>query len=473
METHCIPQQLRFQGFGKRRVEGSFDGGEITSDAGGLLLREVAEGTRILERFASCFTDHRDPSLIEHTVLELVSQRTYAIALGYEDVNDHDDLCRDQLLATLVGKADPTGQLRRRKRDLGKPLAGKSTMNRLELATPEDASSHRYHKIEYSAEAVDSFFVEMFLDAHREPPGEIVLDLDATDDPLHGNQEGKFFHGYYGCYCYLPLYIFCGEHLLLARLRPSGIDASSGSVKELQRIVAQIRERWPKVRIIARGDSGFARDDIMTWCESADVDYVFGYAKNSRLIKMIAQQLEKSRRRYLQTRAPSRRFRDMRYRTLNSWSRSRRVVGKAEYLPGRANPRFVVTSLSRAEYGARALYEDLYCARGDMENRIKEQQLGLFADRTSTATFVANQLRLLFSSVAYILMCELRRVGLRGTEMERAQCTTIRTKLLKVGAFVSVSVRRVCLRLASGYPYKDLMAEVLNNLRQAWQPMRV
>jgi hypothetical protein len=473
METHCIPQQLTFQGFGTRRVEAAFDGGEITSDAGGLLLREVAHGTRLLERFSACFVDHRDPTLIEHTVLELVSQRTYAIALGYEDVNDHDELRRDRLLAVLVGKTDPTGLQRRRERDRGKPLAGKSTMNRLELATPEDASSHRYHKITYKTDAIDSLFVEMFLDAYPEPPEEIVLDLDATDDPLHGGQEGRFFHGYYGCYCYLPLYIFCGEHLLLARLRPSGIDAYQGSVEELQRIVAQIRRRWPNVRIIARGDSGFARDPLMSWCESAVVDYVFGYQKSSRLVARIARQLERSRRRYQQTGRASRRFRDFKFRTRKSWSRSRRVVAKAEHLPGRANPRFVVTSLSRAEYGARAIYEDLYCARGDMENRIKEQQLGLFADRTSSSTFKANQLRLLFSSVAYILMSELRRVGLKNTDMERAQCSTIRTRLLKIGALVSISVRRVCLRLASGYPYKDLMATVLRNLRHAWQPLRL
>ena len=473
MQTHCNPQQLSFQGLGNRRVEADFDGGEITSDAGALLLREVSEGARILERFAECFHDYRNPSLIEHSVLELVSQRTYAIALGYEDVNDHDELRSDHLLATLVGKTDPTGESRRRERDQGNALAGKSTMNRLELAKPADGGAHRYHKIVYDRDAIESLFVKLFLEAYPTPPEEIVLDLDATDDPLHGDQEGKFFHGYYGHYCYLPLYIFCGEHLLLARLRPSGIDAYTGSIEELQRIVAQIRQRWPDVRIIVRGDSGFARDDLMTWCEDAGVDYVFGLAKNARLIGKIEKQLERSRRRYLITKKASRRFHDFQYKTLNSWTRSRRVVGKAEHLPGRANPRFVVTTLSRKEYGARALYEDLYCARGDMENRIKEQQLGLFADRTGSATFNANQLRLLFSSTAYILTSELRRCGLRGTELEKAQCSTIRTKLFKIGALVTVTVRRVYLRLASGCPYKDLMVTVLANLRNAWQPVLV
>jgi hypothetical protein len=456
-----------------RRVVADFTGGEVTSDAGGLLLREVAEGSRILRRFADCFIDHRDPELIEHSVLELVAQRTYAVALGYEDVNDHDELRRDPLLATLVGKADLTGQSRRREADRGNPLAGKSTINRLELADPQTAAEHRYHKVVCNAEAVDRFFVDVFLDGYETPPAEIVLDLDATDDPVHGEQEGRFFHGYYGCYCYLPLYIFAGSHLLLARLRPSNIDASAGALDELRRIVEQIRQRWPQVHIIVRGDSGFARNDIMTWCEDNGVDYVFGLPKNTRLCAAIERQLRKSQRRYQQTRRASRRYRDFRYRTLNSWDRTRRVVGKAEYLAKGENPRFIVTSLTQAEYTARPLYEELYCARGDMENRIKEQQLDLFADRTSTSWFRSNQLRLWFSSVAYVLLSELRRLGLKGTELERAQCSTTRNKLLKIGALVCVSVRRVWLRLASGYPYKELLANILANLKRAYQPIRV
>jgi len=446
-------------------VVGEFNGGDVTSDAGGLLLREVEASRSIIKRFAQCFVDYRDPELIEHSVLEMVGQRTYGIALGYEDLNDHDELRRDPLLATLVGKLDPTGKRRRRARDRGNALCGKSTLNRLEL-TPSDASeASRYKKVVYEEDKVDRFFVEVFLDAYEKPPETIVLDIDATDDPLHGNQEERFFHGYYGHYCYLPLYIFCGEALLCARLRPSNIDASAGTVEELERIVGQIRERWPEVKIIVRGDSGFAREEIMNWCETHDVHYVFGLAKNNRLIKKIAKKLERMRRKYLAKGRSARCYKSFRYQTLKSWSRSRRVVGKAEYLAKGANPRFVVTSLSKAEYGSVQLYEDLYCARGDMENRIKEQQLGLFSDRTSTAIKRANQLRLWFSSVAYVLLSELRRIGLQGTEFARAQVWTIRNKLLKIGAVVSVTVRRVYVQMSSAYPYTATFQNIFGRLR--------
>jgi hypothetical protein len=472
MHADCTPIQLSFQGLGSRRVEASFDGGAITSDAGGLLLREVARGTQLIRRFAECFTDHRNPELIEHSVEELVGQRVYGLILGYEDLNDHDELRRDPLLATLVGKLDPTGRQRVRERDRGIPLAGKSTLNRLEL-TPADATSEsRYQKIVFSEDRVDRLLVDLFLDAHRRPPEQIILDFDATDDPLHGQQEGRFFHGYYRCYCYLPLYVFCGDHLLGAYLRPSNIDASAGSEWVLERLVSRIRERWPDVRIIVRGDSGFARDLLMSWCEENGVDYVFGLAKNARLKRRIQRRLERARRRSLRTGRACREYQDFRYRTLSSWSRRRRVVGKAEYLPQGPNPRFVVTSLSKQESEARELYEELYCARGDMENRIKEQQLDLFADRTSTATMRANQLRLWFSSLAYVLLSELRRRGLKGTELATAQCGTIRTKLLKIGAVVTISVRRVHVRLASGYPYAELLAKVLRNLQAAYSPLR-
>ena len=472
MQTDCTPVQLTFQGLGRRSVVADFDGGEITSDAGALLLREVAHGTRLLERFAVCFEDYRDLRRIEHSVEALLAQRVYGLALGYEDLNDHEDLRRDQLLATLVGKVDPTGGDRVRVRDKGSALAGKSTLNRLELTPAAASVSSRYKKVVYSPGAIDRLLVDVFLESHEHPPTEIILDLDATDDPLHGDQEGRFFHGYYRCYCYLPLYVFCGDHLLCARLRPSNIDASAGTEKELERIVGQIRERWSSVRIIVRADSGFARESIMAWCEANDVDYVFGLAKNTRLISKITQALERARRRYLRRGKASRLFRELRYRTLKTWSRTRRVVAKAEHLAKGANPRFVVTSLSKVEYGAQTLYEDLYCARGDMENRIKEQQLEMFATRTSTASMRANQLRLYFSAMAYVLMTTVRRVGLKGTALARAQCGTIRTKLLKIGALVRVSVRRVRLYLANGYPYADLFRQVLTNLQRAYAPLR-
>ena len=473
MLTECNPRQLEFQGLGVRKVVADFSGGRVTSDAGGLLIREVAEGTRVLKRFSECFEDYRDPDLIEHTVAELVSQRVYGIALGYEDINDHDDLRHDSLLATLVGKTDPSGASRVRTRDRGFPLAGKSTLNRLELAPAGVESSHRYHKIVCQPERVDRFFVDAFLDAYPEPPKRIVLDFDATDDPIHGGQEGRFFHAYYGCYCYLPLYVFCDDHLLCARLRPSDIDASKGSLEELVRMVGQIRQRWSEVQIIVRGDSGFARDDLMSWCEDNGVDYIFGLARNNRLVKKITDQLKKAKKRFWKTQQAARYYRDFRYRTLKSWSRTRRTVGKAEQLRKGENPRFVVTSLSKGEFDARALYEDLYCARGDMENRIKEQQLGLFADRTSSSIFFANQLRLWLSSVAYVLLSELRRVGLKGTALARAQCTTIRTKLLKIGAYISLSVRRIWIRCASGCPYQRLFGQVLDNLRAHYAPLRI
>ena len=464
MKTQCKPQAMLFQTQSKREVVARFDGGNICSDAGGLLLRQTEEATGIIGKFAACFTDHRDADLIEHTVEELVAQRIYALALGYEDLNDHDELRNDPLLAVMVGKNDPTGKDRLRDRDKGKALAGKSTLNRLEL-TPVGANKNsRYKKITVDRHAVDDFFTAVFLDSYSQAPSEIVLDLDATDDPLHGHQLGRFFYGYYRSYCYLPLYIFCGEHLLCARLRPSDIDASAGSVKELDRIVSSIRLRWPDTRIIIRGDSGFCREHIMLWCELNSVDYVLGLAKNQRLKREISAELEQAKRLFDQTNQPARVFKDFEYRTLKSWSRSRRVVGKAEYLEKGENPRFVVTSLSPERIDARKLYEQLYCARGDMENRIKEQQLWLFADRTSCATMRANQLRLWFSSVAYTLMQALRRLGLKGTKLARAQCGTIRLKLLKIGAQVRVTVRKVWVSLSESYPYRQLFRQVYENL---------
>ena len=464
MKTQCKSQALLFQTKNRRELVAHFNGGNICSDAGGLLLQQTERLTGIIKRFAGCFTDHRDGDLIEHTVEELLAQRIYALALGYEDLNDHDELRNDPLLAVLVGKHDPTGKDRLRDQDKGKALAGKSTLNRLELTPVGADKNSRYKKITVNSHAVDAFFTEVFLDSYDQAPSEIILDLDATDDPLHGHQAGRFFHGYYNNYCYLPLYIFCGEHLLCARLRPSDIDASTGSVKELDRIVSSIRVRWPDTRIIIRGDSGFCREHIMLWCESNNVDYVLGLAKNERLKREIAAELKKAQIIFDQTNQSARVFKDFEYQTLKSWSCSRRVVGKTEYLAKGENPRFVVTSMCSDEIDARTLYEQRYCGRGDMENRIKEQQLWLFADRTSCATMRANQLRLWLSSVGYTLMQALRRLGLKGTNFAKAQCGTIRAKLLKIGAQVRLTTRKIWVSFSESYPYQQLFRQVSENL---------
>jgi Transposase DDE domain group 1 len=464
MTTECNATYLDFPLLGSRQVLADFDGGAISSDGGALLLRKTEQLTAILQQFAACFTDHRNPDLIEHPVPDLVAQRVYALALGYEDLNDHDDLRRDPLLAAVVGKADPTGQDRTRLRDRGKPLAGKSTLNRLELTRAGDDRDSRYTKVTCNTRQVERLLVTLFLQAHRQPPRRIVLDVDATDDPIHGHQLGRFFHGYYKGYCYLPLYIFCGDHLLCARLRPSDIDASAGALKQLQRIVAQIRAAWPGVEIVIRGDSGFCREPIMAWCEAHGVDYLLGLAQNPRLVAMIAAEQEQAREEFERTKAPARVFAELRYETLKTWSRARRVVAKAEHLAKGANPRFVVASLSAEERAAQPLYEEDYCGRGEAENRIKEQQLHLFADRTSAHTMRANQIRLFFSSIAYVLLTALRRLGLSGTELASAQCQTIRLKLLKIGALVRVTVRKVWVRLASGCPYAEVFRQVHANL---------
>jgi hypothetical protein len=464
MTTECNPAYLDFPMLGRRDVLADFDGGDISSDGGALLLRKIEQLTGIIRQFADCFTDHRDPDLVEHSVEELVAQRVYALALGYEDLNDHDDLRRDPLLAAVVGKPDPTGRARRRRRDRGKALAGKSTLNRLELTPVGADAESRYKKVTCRIHDVERLLVGLFLQAHDQPPEHIVLDLDATDDPIHGHQLGRFFHGYYRSYCYLPLYIFCGDHLLCARLRPSDIDASAGALKQLQRIVGQIRQAWPGVKITIRADSGFCRDPIMTWCEAYGVDYLLGLAQNKRLLAMIATEQEQARSEFERTKGPARVFVELRYRTLDSWSRERRVVAKAEHLAKGANPRFVVTSLAVEDRAAKGLYEGDYCGRGEAENRIKEQQLHLFADRTSAHTMRANQIRLFFSSVAYVLLNALRRLGLSGTELAEAQCQTIRLKLLKIGALVRVTVRKVWAHLASSCPSAEIFRRVHANL---------
>jgi len=442
MPTQCIPDWFGFAPVEGRSVVSAFDGGKITSDAGALLLGATDRAIRLIDRFAACFRDARCQALIEHEVATLVGQRVYGMALGYEDLVDHDELRHDPMLAVLAGK------LAGRRKDCA-PLAGKSTLNRLELSRPEPS---RYHKIAYDGAAIEELPVKLFLEAHQQAPKQIILDLDATDDPLHGDQEGRFFHGYYDCYCYLPLYVFCGRHLLAAKLRPSNIDGCAGALEEVERIVAKIRASWPKTRILLRADSGFARDELMSWCEENGVDYLFGLAKNQRLVAKIETDLARAKEESRQTGKPARRFRDFLWTTHNSWSRRRRVVGKAEYTKDEANPRFVVTTLSSGECGARYLYEKVYCARGDMENRIKECQMDLFADRTSAATMRANQLRLWFASMAYVLICALRRIGLEHTKFAKASCGTIRLKLLKIGALVRISVRRIKVAMASGCP---------------------
>ena len=459
MPTECTPRLFAFEEVEGKAVVAGFDGGEITSNAGALLLGQVDRGVSVVKRFAACFTDRRDPRFVEHQVETLVGQRIFALALGYEDLNDHDELRKDPTLAVLAGKLKAVW------RSDCEALAGKSTLNRLEHTPQRHAT--KYHKIDCDGAKVDALLVDVFLEAHRRPPREITLDIDNTDIPLYGMQEGRFFHGYYDEYCYLPLYVFCGRHLLLARQRRANVAGSAGAVEEVARIVAQIRRKWPKVNIVLRADSGFCNDELMAWCEANKVDYVFGLARNSRLETALVDQLAEAKRRHLASGAPVRVFRDFRYQTLDSWSRERRVVGKAEHSKDGANPRFVVTSFKRTRYDARALYEVLYCARGEAENRIGEQ-FELFADRASTATITGNQLRMWFSAMAYVLVDSLRRIALRQTQLADAAVATIRLKLLKLGAQVRRSVRRIHFALASGCPNKTEFELAYLSLRRAF-----
>ena len=446
MPTECNATLFEFEAVERRAVVAGFDGGDITSNAGALLLGQVDRGLGLIRRFAGCFTDRRDPRYVEHRIETLVGQRIFGLVLGYEDLNDHDELRKDPTLGVLAGKLHPV------LRSDCEALAGKSTLNRLEH-TPKRHGT-KYHKIDCDGARVDALLVELFLEAHGRAPREIVLDLDNTDIPLHGEQEGRFFHGYYDEFCYLPLYVFCGRHLLLARQRRANVAGSDGAVEEMARIIAQIRRQWRWVRIILRGDSGFANDPLMRWCEANRVDYVFGLARNSRLEAALGNQAAEAKRLCAASGRSARLFRDFRYRTLDSWSRERRVVGKAEHTPDGANPRFVVTSLEHARLAdPRVLYEELYCARGEAENRIGEQ-FELFADRASSATMAANQLRMWFSAMAYVLVDTLRRVGLRFTQFADASAQTIRLRLLKLGAQVRTSVRRTHFAIASGCPNK-------------------
>jgi hypothetical protein len=465
MLTQCTQGLFDFQPLDGRHVVASFNGGKVTSDAGGLLLREVEAKFGFIAQFARCFTDYRDPECTTHTLAELLKQRIFGLCLGYEDLNDHEQLRYDPLLAVLVGKKDPLGQ-DRSGRDKGKALAGKSTLNRLELTPVRANADSRYKKIVAHLDAMQAFFVKAFVQQYVVPPARIVLDVDATDFALHGHQLGRFFHGYYDEHCYLPLYIFCGDFPLLALLRPANLDEPVGLLKHLKRITASLREAWPGVQILVRGDSGFCRDHLMRWCEENGVDFLFGLAKNPRLKRILGAEMHQAKQQFEATNTPTRVFKDFTYQTRKTWSRERRVIGKAEHLAKGENPRFVVTSLNPEAFAAQTLYEQEYCARGNMENRIKEKKLFLFADRVSCQTMRANQVRLCLSTVAYIVMRALRAFGLRETELAQAQCDTIRVKLLKIGATIQVSVRRVVLALSEAFPFQTIFQRAWANLRQ-------
>ena len=452
--TECKQSSFGFQDCGSRGIVARFDGGTISSDGGAVLLRQTDQRLDLLPRLAQCFLDGRAQERVQHSVQEMISQRVYGLALGYEDLNDHEQLRSDPLFSVLAGREE-----------LEKPLAGKSTLNRLELG---DGTEDRYKKITFWKQGIDELLVEVFIESQERTPEQIVLDVDTSDLPLHGQQEGRFFHGYYDSYCYLPLFIFCGEHVLCARLRQSNRDAYAGSLVEIQRIIRQIRAAWPEVKIILRGDCGFCRNELMSWCEGNGVEYVLGLARNQRLRRIIGGEMWEAAEQWKASGQPARVFSEFSYRARKTkrggWDRERRVVAKAEHLEGKENPRFIVTSLSSEPWAAQALYAELYCARGDMENRIKEQ-LSLFADRVSAETMRANQLRLYFSVMAYVLMSGLRRLGLKATELAQAQVCTIRTKLLKIGARVRVTVRKVWISMASSYPWRGLYQQVWANLR--------
>lgn len=452
--TECSEDRFEFAGVsGRREAVAEFSGGTISSDGGALLLQEADAKMKLVSRFGECFVDRRNPDRIEHSVEQMLRQRVYGLALGYEDLNDHEQLRKDPLLAMLAGKAEPGTEL----------LAGKSTLNRLEMGS---GTPSRYKKITFWRDSVDDLLVDMFLESLTIAPEQIILDIDTTDMALHGKQEGRFYHGHYGHYCYLPLYIFCGDHVLCSRLRPSSIGPAVGSRKEMERVVTQIRLRWPEVRIVVRGDSGFCVDELMTWCEQNRVDYVFGMARNKRLEGLIVNALAEAKQQFETTRKSARVFVEFQHETLSgSWNKKRRVVAKAEHIDGKSNPRFIVTSLLAEAWESKKLYEEFYCARGDMENRIKEQFV-LFADRVSSSSMRANQLRIYLSVMAYTLMHGLRRLGLPATALATAQVGTIRLRLLKIGALVRVTVRKVWVRMASSYPYQALFAQVLRQLRQ-------
>jgi len=438
--TECNGSPIAFSSLSRRRVEADFRGGRLTSDGGAILLREVDRRVGLIDAMAACIPDRRDPAKVRHGLRSMLAQRVFALAMGYEDGNDHEDLRNDPLLQLVAD-----GHV-----DSGHPLASPPTLCRLENGVGRAALV-----------SLSEVFVEQFIASHDRPPEEIVLDFDATDDPVHGEQEGRFFHGFYDHYCFLPLYVFCGERLLVAYLRPAKIDSAKHSRAILRLLVRRLREVWPDVRIVVRADSGFCRWRLLRWCDRHDVGYVIGLARNSVVVRLAKRTLERARRQFDDSGQKQRLFGEVEYAAA-TWDRARRVIVKGEHSGRGANPRFVVTNLAGEP---KALYDDLYCRRGDMENRIKEQQLDLFADRTSCHGFLANQFRLLLSSAAYVLVEALRRLGLRSTELAKAQAGTIRVKLLKIGARITCSVRRVVLHLASGYPLQHLFRSVAERLR--------
>jgi hypothetical protein len=439
--TECNRQLLLFSSLGRQQVQADFAGGTLTSDAGGLLLREVNRRCGLIDELAACLTDPRDPARITHELRSLLAQRVYGLALGYEDLNDHTTLRTDPLFAVLADQRPDPAQ----------PLASAPTLCRLENRVTR-ASLAR----------LSAVLVEQFIRSFDQPLEELILDFDATDDPVHGTQEGRFFHGYYDHYCFLPLYVFCGSQLLVAYLRPSNIDASLHTRPILKLLVRRLRQAWPGVRIIVRGDSGFCRWKLMRWCERNGVFYVLGLARNSVLEGRAAPFMAAAQTQFEATKTKVRNFHEMNY-AAKTWDCPRRVIVKAEHLPEGPNVRFVVTNLPTPT--PVQVYDELYVARGDMENRIKEQQLALFADRTSCHAFLANQFRVLLSAAAYLLVETLRRTALADTELQAAQAGTIRLKLFKVAARVVTSVRRVIFHLSSAYPLAALLTRLLARLR--------
>jgi len=438
--TDCTTEPLVFSRLHRQQVVADFAGGTLTSDSGLLLLREVNRRTGLIPAIAEALADPRDPARITHELQTLLAQRIFGIAAGYEDLNDQQTLRHDPLLAVLAEQRPDPEQ----------PLASPPTLCRLENAI-DRASFGRFAAV----------FVEQFIASQTPPPAELILDFDATDARLHGNQEGRFFHGYYGDYCYLPLYVFAGDQLLAAYLRPSNIDAARHSRAILKLLVTRLRQAWPAVKIVFRADSGFCRWKRLRWCDRHDVQYVIGLAKNSVLEGLLAESMQQAARQFEQTGHKQRLFTEFAY-AAGTWDQPRRVIGKAEHASQGANPRFLVTN--RPD-DPQELYDKVYCQRGEMENRIKEQQLDLFADRVSCQKFQANQFRLLLSAAAYVLVESLRRLVLAQTELAQAQAGTIRLKLFKVAARVVVSVRRVVLHLASSYPLSDLFGQILRRLQ--------